>query len=327
MATYTTEERLALLLSVLGKDASKAAFKSMHPTRAKYVEQLLAEYQVEPPSSDEIDYVVNDFNKYFAFAMETMGAQLGKTAQAAAAEADKKAAGKSKVGYFEVIQPSGDVIHDLNRLHAFQIASAVANDHPKTIALVLRNLDSRLAAAVLEQMPEDARLEAAVFLTQESTVPDRIVNQVLQSTFEKGNSVRSRKEDVDKAQVMAELLRSLPKDIRKQLLDRLASENPDLVSSVRAKLYVFEDVLRLGDRDVQKVLGEIETDILIVGLQQADEKLVDRLLSNLSKRARQTIQEEMEYKSGVAQEEIDEARQQLVAALGALDESGDITLH
>ena len=287
----------------------------------------LTEYQNEPPSPDEIDYVLSDFNKYFSFAMEALGRQIANAAADQDESQHNPSAGKPKVGYFELVQPSGDIVQDLNRLDPFQIASAVLHDHPKTVALVLRNLDSRLAAAVLENLPENVRMEAVVFLSQESTVPDKIVKQVLQSTFEKGNSVRSRTEDVDQAQVLAELLRSLPKDIRKQLIERLAKEDPELVSSIRAKLYVFEDILRLGDRDVQKVLGEIETDILIVGLQQADDKLVQRLLSNLSKRARQTIEEEMEYKSGVSQETIDEARQQLVAALGALDESGDITLN
>jgi len=334
MLKLTSEERLALLLSVLGDEASSAAFKSMNPTRAKYVKQLLGEFQADPPSREEVEYVVEDFNHYFSFAMETLEPHIRESSSAASDSSS--ATGKSKtipsgsepvVTYFEPIESTGDPVDDLNRLDPYQIAAALGQDHPKTIALVLRKLKTPLAAAVLEELSESSRSDAVVFMSQESTVPEKIVQQVLQSTFEKANSVSCRKQHVDQAQVLAELMRSLSKPMRNQLMERLQEEDPELVVALRAKLYVFEDLLRLDDRDVQKILGEVETDILIVALQKADEELVQRLLNNLSKRARQTIEEEMEYKSNVDQVEIDEARQKLVEALGRLDESGDVTLN
>lgn len=333
MLTLTIEERLALLLNVLGEEASKAAFSSMHPTRATYVQRLLEDFKLDPPSHDEIEYVVQDFNNYFSFAMETLGPQIQQQAKELAArdmtQNSKSAAAPKKKpppSFFEPIESSGDPADDLNRLDAYQIGKALENDHPKTIALVLRQLETPLAASVLENHSEDTRTEAVVYLSQESTVPDKIVHQVLISTFEKANSIHVRETVVDQSQVLAELMRSLPKEMRNQLIERLTNENPELVDEVRSKLYVFEDLLRLDDRDVQKVLGEIETDILIVALQKADPAVSKKLLNNLSKRARQTIQEEMQYKSGVAAGEIDEARQKLVETVGRLDESGDITL-
>lgn len=335
MLSLTTEERLALLLSVLGDKASAAAFKSMNPTRAKYVEQLLNEYKLDPPSPDEVEYVVKDFNNYFSFAMEALGPQIKqateriKISQAAGGQAGGPASSKPQITYFEPIEPSTDPVDpvaDLNRLDPFQIGVALASDHPKTVALVLRKLEPGLAASVVETLAEESRADAVVFLSQESTVPERIVQQVLLSTFEKANSVTYRKDEVDQAKVLAELMRALPKEMRNELIERLTEENEELVESVRSQLYVFEDLLRLDDRDMQKVLGEIETDILIVALQKADNVLVKKLLGNLSKRARQTIEEEMQYKSGVSQEEIDEARTRLVETLGRLDEEGEVTL-
>jgi flagellar motor switch protein FliG len=334
MLTLTTEERLALLLSVLGDDASKAAFKSMHPTRATYVKRLLDEFKLDPPSHDEIEYVVKDFNNYFSFAMETLGPQIQQQAKQSKADDSMSSNSKSvsaaqkkpQPTFFDAIEPTGEPADDLNRLDAYQIGKALEDDHPKTVALVLRQLETPLAAAVLENLSENRRTDSVVFLSQESTVPDKIVHQVLVSTFEKANSIHIRETVVDQSQVLAELMRSLPKEMRNQLIERLKLENPDLVDEVRSKLYIFGDLLRLDDRDVQKVLGEIETDILIVALQQADPAVSTKLLNNLSKRARQTIVEEMEYKSGVGMEEIEDARQRLVETLGQLDESGDITL-
>ncbi len=332
MLTYTTEERLAMLLSALGEDASKAAFKSMNPTRANYVKKLLAEFQADPPNSEEIEYVVQDFNTYFSFAMDTLSPQVAEAEQTGGVSksVEKGTSGnsssKNRLTYFTPVEPTGEIVEDINKLDPFQIATTLVGDHPKTIALVLRNLDTPLAAMVLENLDESTREEAVILLSRESSVPERIVENVLVSTFEKANEITTRKEKVEQSETLAELLRSLPKDIRKTLMDRLLEENKDLVDQIRSKLYVFEDLLRLGDRDIQKVLGQVETESLIVGLQKADPAILKLLFSNLSKRARQTIEEEMEYKTDVSEEEIEEARQMLVDAVGQLDESGDITL-
>jgi len=332
MLTLSTDERLALLLSVLGEEASAAAFKAMNPTKATYVQKLLQEFKVDPPTEDEIELIIGDFNNYFAFAMETLGPQIREQSEALEADESEapvkaKTAKKPRPSFFTPIETTGDVSADLNKLDAYQIATALQADHPKTIALVLRQLETPLAAAVLENVDDSIRMETVVFLSQESTVSELIVKQVLASSFEKANSIHSREAKVDNAKVLAELMRSLPKDMRKSLIERLTQENPDLVNEVRAKLYIFDDLMRLDDRDIQKVLGEVETDILIVALQKADPVLSKKLLGNLSKRARQTIEEEMEYKSGVPQSEIDESRQKLVDVIGKLDESGDITLN
>jgi len=335
MLTHTTEERLALLLSVLGTEASTAAFKSMNPTRAKYVEQLLADYLADPPSREEVEYVVKDFNSYFSFALDALGPQIKEAGEKKKSGGpggsrnaeDSPNAVKDKTVYFTEIDSTGSVTDDLNQLNPFQIASALQEDHPKTIALVIRKLATPLAAAVLENMPDEVRTDAVVYLSQESTIPQAIVDQVLRSAFDKANSVRFKKQEVKVAESLAELMRSLPKGMRKELVERLTTEDPDLVNEIRSRLYVFEDLLRIEDRDLQKILGEIETDILIVGLQKADPEIHKRLLSNLSKRARQTIDEEMQYKVGIPQEEIDEARQKLVDTISRLDEAGEITLN
>ena len=335
MLTFSTEERLALLLNVLGEEATKAAFGSMNPTRANYVKQLLTEYKADPPSAEEVDFVVDDFNKYFSFALDALAPELadgnqagalssrGKTNTASPAKSSKD----SDKQNFTVYTATTDPVHDLNQLDPYQIAMALEMDHPKTVAMVLRHLETSVAAAVIEGLPAATRSDCIVFLSQPSTVPDRIVQQVLASTFERGNSVLAKEEEVDQADNLAKLMRSLPKDMRKAMIERLAEEDADLVELVRAKLYVFEDVLRMDDRDVQKLLGEVETDSLIVALQRAEEKIIDRVLGNLSKRAVETMEEEMQYKTGVSDEEIDEARQSLVVVIAKLDDAGEIKLN
>ncbi|MEQ1906688.1 MAG: FliG C-terminal domain-containing protein, partial [Pirellulaceae bacterium] len=160
----------------------------------------------------------------------------------------------------------------------------------------------------------------------ELTIPQPIVEQVLKTTVIKACSVDFRPESVDQSQVVADLLRSLPKTIRTELINKLEKNDPEFAEKVKDKLYLFKDILRLQDRDVQKLLGQIETDSLIVALQQCEQELIDKLLNNLSKRARESIIEEMEFKRGVSDEELLEARKKIVDALAKLDEHGEIKL-
>ncbi len=333
MGAFTTDERMALLLNVLGDEATEVAFDSMNPDRATSIKGILDDFKLDPPTSDEIEYVIGDFNQYFRFALQEMGTTLkaseddAEDGEQGEEEQSKENAKKQTITYFPKLEPSGDPIADLNALDPYQVATAIGTDHPKTVAMVLRHMETKLAASAMEFISDEVRSEVIVFISQESTVPAAIVNQVLKSTVAKAMTVEFREEKADPAQVMAELMRSLPKEMRVELMPKLEASDEKLASEVKAKLYLFEDVMRLDDRDIQKVLGEVESDSLIVALQRTDEELVQKLLGNLSKRARESIAEEMQYKEGVSDEEIEEARSQVVVALAKLDESGEIKLQ
>lgn len=331
MAILTTEERLALLLSVLGVDAERAAMKAIHPTRAVFVSKLLQEYKAEPPTEDEISFIVDDFSKYFSFAMETLKPQLAqaeknvRTTQRQQESATTDAGGP-EVQEFALVQSNGDYIDDLNRLDGFQIATALADDHPKTIAFVLNHLGTSLAASVIKQLDDDSRAQTVLYLSQEIGAPEAVANQILQTTFHKANSVREHKEDVSQADVLAKLMRSLPKEMRVELIEKLSKDNAEIVEAIKSKLYVFDDILRLDDRDAQKLIAESGADHLVVGMQRVDPAIKAKLMDNLSKRARKSLEVEIEFKTNATDEEVAEARQHFVDAIGRLDESGEISL-
>ena len=334
MLVLSTEEKLALLLSVLGPEAEQSALKSMNPTRANFVSKILDEYKVEPPSRDEVDYIVQDFNSYFSFALETLEPQLknagGKNAKSNSSNNSPSDAASSsskpQPTYFDSVEPSGNVQADLNRLDPFQISEVLKNDHPKTVALVLRQLSNELTGSVLESLPSEIRNQAVVFLSQESTISPRIVDQVLNSTFASANAITVRMPVIDQSDTLAELMRTLSKNVRQELLEKISEDNEELAATIKSKLYVFDDFSRLGDRDVQKVLGASPTEKLALALQNTEPELKSKILDNMSKRARQSVEEEMEYMTDVAEEDVDAARVLFEAVIGQLDDAGEITL-
>lgn len=324
MISLPTNERLAMLLNALGPDAAEAALDSMNESQANALKRLSAELHIEPPSRDELEYVIDDFFKYFQFALKTL--QSNETGPSAPRGNQARRGAQAPVQVFPKITPSHDPANDLNRLDPFQIAESLRQEHPKTIALVLRQIDVQQAARVLEQLDGPARSQAVVQLSQPLTIPAPIVQQVLKTTVERACAVEYRAEAAASSQVLADLLRSLPKTMRVELMGQLHETDADLAEQVKARLYLFADVLRLEDRDVQTLLAQVESDVLILALQQCESSLADKLLSNLSKRARESILEEMEYKTNASLEEIEGARSKVVAAMAQLDESGEIKL-
>ncbi len=327
MAILTTEERLALLLSVLGQAAEAAAFKAMNPTRAKYVAKLLDEYKESPPSETEVAFIIDDFSKYFSFAMETLQPSVANATKARQRGSSEPVQDEQpQVFEFSPVEETGDYLEDLNQLDAFQIAAALEDDHPKTIACVLNQLGTSMAAAIIKQLDDDLRRQTVVYLSRGETIPEAIVRQIVKTTFLRANAVSVQKEEVSQSEVLAKLMRSLPKQMRVELIEKLNEENEEIVRSIRSKLYVFDDVLRLDDRDTQKLIGETGSDYLVVAMQRVNPEIKAKLLDNLSKRARQSLEIEMEFKTGVTDEEIEQARKQFVETLGRLDESGEISL-
>ena len=152
------------------------------------------------------------------------------------------------------------------------------------------------------------------------------MQNVLKTTVAAAVKVESREKEVDQAKLMADMLRNVKKELRGEMVEKLEASNEAFAAAVKKLLYVFDDFAKLSDRDVQKLLGEIQTDFLIVGLQRADPEIVDKLLGNLSSRARDSVIEEMEYKTEVTDEEVETARAELVAVLARLDEAGEISL-
>ena len=329
MAIPTSEERLALLLCVLGEEAEAAAMKQLNPTRAVFISKLLNDYKQTPPNEDEVAYIVDDFSKYFSFAMSTLEPtlkQAGKNKRpGASSEVPGNSAGPQLLE-FQSVEETGDYLEDLNQLDAFQIATALEQDHPKTIAFVVNQLSTSQAAAVVKQLDDDVRRDTVVYLSHGVAVRDAIARQIIKTTFQRANAVTVKKSDVSQADLLAQLMRSLPKEMRLELIEKLNEDNADIVQDIRSKLYVFEDVLRLDDRDTQKLIAETGSDHLVSAMQRVDPEIKAKLLDNLSKRARQSLEAEIEFKTNASDQEVEEARATFVETLGRLDEAGEISL-
>lgn len=333
-----SSEKIAVLLNFLGKDAVEAAMKNFGEGTSGQVKAALEDFKRQPPTREEVEYVVDDFTNYFQRAMKT-----AKDTEAEAVQLQKQEQ-QTQLSLHEVpeeeftvaIEPtkkfhkpelSGELEKDLNRLHPYRVAYAIQNEHPAMIAVILSSLATEHAAKTLEFLPDELRPLVFLRLAQPTDVSQSVIDCILSSTLRAALLVEEREPEEDRVGEMIQLMRSVPKTVRVPMLTELMKTDEALGSEVKSKLFQFDDIDRLSDKDIQQVLGQATSDALVLALQGFDPEMVDRIFSNMSKRARESLKEEMEFKEDASEDEILEGRNDVVKVMVALEDEGAISFE
>jgi len=197
------------------------------------------------------------------------------------------------------------------------------------VSLVLNTLDTGQAGEVLKRLPPELRKLVSVQLgvnpSAGADLLPRIAAALLRKIEYLGTQKRESSEDA-KFKRMADMLRLLEKPDRLELLAVLDQQDPRTAAGVKEYLYQFEDLLAIEDRSVQKILAEADSKTLATALKDAEKTIVDKVLSNLSKRARESIGEEMEFLGSVPGVQVQQARKVLVEIIQRLDQAGELVM-
>ena len=323
--------RVALLLSALGTDAVEPALSSINPARAQQIRESLKSFDDTNANTEEVDETLADFERFLRFALDAMGARsslstLADVQEKFAEEAAEEPEAPSKPK-LKIFDPTDDPIFDLKRLQASQIAAALADEHPRTISMVLSKLSKERLAQTMDLLPEDLQTDIFLVLKEELVLPDDLVNGVIRATVERASKIEPVVVEVSDAdQKMADLLRELPKATRVRIVDELKEKDAESAAKLQELLYRFEDIASYDNRSVQKILGQIETSGLIIALEDTSEEVKEHVLGNLSKRAADSLAEEMEFKQNSSVQEIEDAQLAIAKVIGQLDQEGELNL-
>lgn len=327
-----SEERVAILLNLLGDEVSEYALTAIPEQRATKVRQHLKALTEDQPTSREIDEVLEEFQRFFQLVAHTESPRLRVVGDVAAEQPteiveDPVPADPPAKRSFPKIEPSDDPIADLARIHPAQLAAALKDEHPRSVSIVIKNLPASKGIETIGLLPDEMRSAAFVQLKDDVTESEIIVRRIVDATIAK--AVKLEPDDIeehDTVQQMAEMLRGMEKNIRTQMLQSLEEEDVELAERVKGMLFVFEDLNRLEGRSLQQILGEVESDILCTALSGADEGLVENVLRCLSKRARMTLEEEMTYRPPSDPNQIEQARKEIAAIMFRLDSEGKLVM-
>jgi flagellar motor switch protein FliG len=209
-----------------------------------------------------------------------------------------------------------------------QLAQFIGSEHPQTIALILSHLHPQQAAQTLINLPPDVRTEVAIRIATMDRTPPDVVDQVEDVLRKKFSSVVSRDfTSVGGTQFRVSVLSSVDRGTEKSILDHLSSSNAELADDVRKLMFVFEDLVKLENRSVQRVLREVDSKDLAFAMRGVSTELQDKIFRNLSTRAAQVLREEMEVGGPIRLRQVEEAQQRIVSIVRKLEESEEIVLQ
>lgn len=208
-----------------------------------------------------------------------------------------------------------------------QLLNFIQNEHPQTIALILAYLHSEQAGQILSALAPDRQVEVARRLaTLDRTSPD--VLEEIETTLEKRLSTFVTQDFTVAGgiEVAVEILNRVDRATEKTIMDTLEEDDPELAEEIKKRMFVFEDITLLNDRDIQLIVREVDTEEWALALKTASEEVAERIFRNMSKRASDVLKEEMEYLGPVRLRDVEDAQQKVVGIIRKLEEAGEIVV-
>lgn len=316
-------EKAATLLITLGPEKSAKIFKHL---KEEEIEQLTLEIantsSVSPQTKEKVlseFYEICLAQQYIAeggigYAKELLEKALGEEK---AKDVISKLTASLQVRPFEFIR----------KTDPSQLLNFIQDEHPQTIALILSYLPAAQSSMVLSSLPPEKQADVAKRIAQmDRTSPD-VIKQVEKVLERKLSSLVNQDYTiVGGVDAIVSILNSVDRGTEKHIMETLEVEEPELADEIRKKMFVFEDILTLDDRAIQRVLRDVDNADLALALKGATEEVQNVILNNLSKRLAVMIKEDMEYMGPVRMKDVEEAQQKIVNVIRKLEDSAEIVI-
>jgi len=215
----------------------------------------------------------------------------------------------------------------LQRADPQQLAKFIHNEHPQTIALVLSHLNASQAAGLLSSLPAELRADVALRMASLDQISPEVISKIAVIIGEKLKALGElSREPYGGVRAVSEMFNRLDSASSKELLEAIEQVDGNLVATIRHLMFVFEDLLLLGQEAVKEVLGKVDRKILTVALKGTSEQLKTHFMEVMSQRGAEMMKEDMEALGPVKIKEVEAAQQQIIAVVRQLEAEGTISL-
>ena len=215
----------------------------------------------------------------------------------------------------------------LNKAEVKSLYSALQSERPQTMALVLSYVDPGKAAGVIEQLPPDRQIKVVeAIATMESASPAaiKIIEKEMERKF--SSIVTSSNVKVGGIDYVASIMNNLDRSSEKSIFDGLNVNNAELADEIRKRMFVFEDIITLDDRAVQRVLANCDQRDVVLALKSANSEVSNKLFSNMSARLAESIRDDLEITTNVRMKDVEDSQQRIVGIIRDLEEKGEIVI-
>lgn len=208
-----------------------------------------------------------------------------------------------------------------------QVLNFIQNEHPQTIALVLSYLDSGQSGQILSELSPEMQSDVAKRIAlMEGTTPE-VINEVEQILERKlSTTVTQDFTQTGGVETLVEVLNSVDRSTERTILDELEIQDPELAEEIKKRMFVFEDIVALDSRAIQRVIRDVENEDLILALKAASEEVKSIIYQNMTQRMADTFKEEMEFMGPVRLRDVEEAQTRIVNVIRRLEEAGEIVV-
>ncbi len=313
--------KAAILLVALGSSVSSKIFKHLNDEEVELLTREISSISNVPSKlMSEVSFEFYQMIKAqeyiavggFDYAHEVLESALGHD---------------SAMNVIQRVRRSMEVkgFNVLREVDPNQLLSFIQKENPQTIALVLAQIEPEQAGTILGDLPVELQKEVLHrFAIMDSVSQDTVkqVEQILESRID----FSAGGEKMGGVKPAAEILNMLGRTSEKKILDGIAQDDPELATEIKNLMFVFEDIVVLDDRSIQRVLKEVDTQVLTLALKAVGEDVQERILKNMSQRASEMIVEEMEFMGPVRLSEVESAQRQVVDTILRLDEEGEIII-
>ena len=311
-------QKAAILLITLGPEKSADIFKHLKEDEIEELTLEIANTQSVSPKLNEF-YQVCLAQQYIAeggigYAKELLEKALGADE---ATRVITKLTASLQVRPFEFIR----------KTEPSQVLNFIQDEHPQTIAMILSYLSPGQASMILGALDPDKQADVAKRIaTMDRTSPEvikeveRVLERKLSSLINQDYTIAG---GVD---AIVAILNTVDRGTEKRIMESLEIEEPELADEIRKKMFVFEDILLLDDRAIQRVMRDVDNSDLSVALKGANEEVQAAIFKNMSSRMATMIKEDMEFMGPVRMKDVEEAQQKIVGIIRKLEDSAEIVI-
>lgn len=319
----TGRQKAAIFLVTIGSEISADIFKHLREDEIEALSFEIARLETIEPNEKET--VLLEFKEMMMaqdfitsggidYARELLEKSLGSQK---AIDIINRLTSSLQVRPFDFIRRT-DPTHLLN---------FIQQEHPQTIALILAYLEPDKASVILSSLPTDTQSDVARRIaTMDRTSPETL--REVERVLEKKLSTLSSEDYTSAGGVgsIVEILNRVDRSTEKTIIESLEEEDPELAEEIKKRMFVFEDIVLLDDRAIQKVLREVDQQELGKALKAVDNEVQDKIFKNMSKRAATTLKEDMEFMGPIRLKDVEEVQQKIVSVIRKLEEQGEIVV-
>ncbi|EZQ19233.1 flagellar motor switch protein FliG [Pseudomonas sp. G11-1] len=316
-------DKAAIFLLSLGESDAAAVLRHMGPKEVQRVGSAMA--SLRTVQRDHVQQVMADF-------IEVAGDQtgLGVGADGYIRTMLTQALGEDKANSLVdriLMGGSTSGLDSLKWMEPRAVADVIRYEHPQIQAIVVAYLDPDMAAEVIGYFDHKVRLDVLLRVAALNTVqPSALkeLNEILERQFA-GNSNTTRA-NMGGVKRTADIMNYLESGTEAQLIESIRQMDEDLSNKIEDLMFVFDNLADVDDRGIQTLLREVSTDVLVIALKGADEAIKDKIFRNMSKRASELLQDDLEAKGPVRISEVEAAQKEILAIARRMADAGEIVL-